>query len=124
MFRRRFVLTRFEYRPCFVTARHRPPNALDSFRTRRYNQPPWKTRRSPIQGILRVTLMPPVFLRLNFATVWVRDHERSRRFFVEQLGFRVAVDEEVPGSGRWIIATRPPACPASRWLLHSIGKRR
>ena len=51
------------------------------------------------------------FLRLNFATVWVRDQERSRRFFVEQLGFRVAVDAEVPGSGRWIIATPPTGLP-------------
>src|SRR5215831_4160982 len=51
------------------------------------------------------------FLRLNFATVWVRDQERSRRLFVEQLGFRVAVDAEVPGSGRWIIATPPTGLP-------------
>jgi len=40
------------------------------------------------------------FLRLNFATLWVRDQERSRRFFVDQLGFQVAVDAEVPGVGR------------------------
>src|SRR5215471_15205052 len=51
------------------------------------------------------------FLRLNFATVWVRDQERSRRFFVEQLGFQIAVDAEVPGSGRWIIATPPTGLP-------------
>jgi len=51
------------------------------------------------------------FLRLNFATVWVRDQERSRRFFVDQLGFQVAVDAEVPGSGRWIIATPPTGLP-------------
>src|SRR5215467_10944539 len=51
------------------------------------------------------------FLRLNFATVWVRDQERSRRFFVDQLGFQVAVDAEVPGVGRWIIATPPTGLP-------------
>jgi serine phosphatase RsbU (regulator of sigma subunit)/catechol 2,3-dioxygenase-like lactoylglutathione lyase family enzyme len=51
------------------------------------------------------------FLRLNFATVWVRDQERSRRFFVEQLGFQAAVDAEVPGYGRWIIATPPTGMP-------------
>src|SRR6516225_5143969 len=51
------------------------------------------------------------FLRLNFATVWVRDQERSRRFFVDQLGFQVAVDAEVPGSGRWIITTPPTGLP-------------
>jgi serine phosphatase RsbU (regulator of sigma subunit) len=45
------------------------------------------------------------FVQLNFATVWVRDHERSRRFFAEQLGFHVAEDVETPGLGRRIIVT-------------------
>jgi serine phosphatase RsbU (regulator of sigma subunit)/catechol 2,3-dioxygenase-like lactoylglutathione lyase family enzyme len=43
------------------------------------------------------------FLRLNFVTVWVRDQERSRRFFVHQLGFRAIVDVDAPGIGRWIV---------------------
>jgi len=51
------------------------------------------------------------FLRLNFVTVWVHDQEQSRRFFVDQLGFQVAVDAEVPGVGRWIIATPPSGLP-------------
>src|SRR5262245_63283940 len=51
------------------------------------------------------------FLRLNFVTVWVRDQERSRRFFVDQLGFQVTVDADVPGVGRWIIATPPAGLP-------------
>jgi hypothetical protein len=33
----------------------------------------------------------------------------------------VAVDAEVPGVGRWIIATRPLAYPASRSLFHTKG---
>src|SRR5262245_11456365 len=51
------------------------------------------------------------FPRLNFATVWVRDQERSRRFFVDQLGFEVAIDEEVPGVGRWVIVTPATGLP-------------
>jgi serine phosphatase RsbU (regulator of sigma subunit)/catechol 2,3-dioxygenase-like lactoylglutathione lyase family enzyme len=51
------------------------------------------------------------FLRLNFATVWVRDQERSRRFFVDQLGFEVAIDAEVPSVGRWVIVTPPTGLP-------------
>jgi serine phosphatase RsbU (regulator of sigma subunit)/catechol 2,3-dioxygenase-like lactoylglutathione lyase family enzyme len=43
------------------------------------------------------------FLRLNFATVWVRDQEKSRQFFVHQLGFQAIVDVEAPGLGRWIV---------------------
>jgi len=50
-------------------------------------------------------------LRLNFATVWVRDQERSRQFFVDQLGFQVAVDAEVSGVGRWIITSPPAGLP-------------
>ncbi|HEV2446453.1 MAG TPA: VOC family protein, partial [Candidatus Sulfopaludibacter sp.] len=51
------------------------------------------------------------FLRLNFATLWVRDQERSRRFFVDQLGFQAVVDSDVPGLGRWIIVMPPAGLP-------------
>jgi serine phosphatase RsbU (regulator of sigma subunit)/catechol 2,3-dioxygenase-like lactoylglutathione lyase family enzyme len=40
---------------------------------------------------------------LNFATVWVRDQEKSRHFFVHQLGFQAIVDVAIPGIGRWIV---------------------
>lgn len=57
------------------------------------------------------------FLRLNFATVWVRDLERSRKFFVDLLGFQPIVDVEVPGLGRWIVvAPLPP-----HWLPGTTG---
>src|SRR5215831_14205141 len=61
------------------------------------------------------------FLRLNFVTVWVRDQERSRRFFVDQLGFQVAVDAEVPGVGRWIIATPPAGLPGIALVVPAEG---
>ncbi len=48
------------------------------------------------------------FLRLNFATVWVRDLERSRQFFVDQLGFQAIVDVEVAGQERWIVVAPCP----------------
>src|SRR5215471_2990277 len=51
------------------------------------------------------------FLQLNYVAVWVRDQERSLRFFVDQLGFQVAIDAEVPDVGRWIIATPPTGLP-------------
>jgi serine phosphatase RsbU (regulator of sigma subunit)/extradiol dioxygenase family protein len=61
------------------------------------------------------------FLRLHFATVWVRDQERSRRFFVDQLGFQVVVDAEVPGAGRWIIATPPTGHPGIALVVPREG---
>ena len=57
------------------------------------------------------------FLRLNFATLWVRDQERSRQFFVDRLGFRVIVDIEAPDLGRWIVVTPPPP----EWLSVLAG---
>src|SRR5215470_13287884 len=51
---------------------------------------------------LRAALLQP-FLRLNFVTLWVRDQERSRRFFVEKLDFETIVDVDVPKVGRWIV---------------------
>jgi serine phosphatase RsbU (regulator of sigma subunit)/catechol 2,3-dioxygenase-like lactoylglutathione lyase family enzyme len=52
------------------------------------------------------------FLRLNFATLWVRDQERSRRFFMEKLDFEAIVDARTPEGGRWIVV----APPAAGWL--------
>lgn len=59
----------------------------------------------------------PLFLRLNFATVWVRDLERSRQFFVDQLGFQAIVDVEVTSTGRWIVVAPIPP----HWLPGTAG---
>ena len=67
--------------------------------------------RADVSDDLRAADLFGPFVQLNFATVWVRDHERSRRFFVEQLGFQVAVDVETPGLGRRIIVTPRTGLP-------------
>jgi len=67
-----------------------------------------------------VELLQP-FLRLNFATVWVRDQERSRRFFVGQLGFQTLVDAEIPGVGRWIVVTPPGGLPGVALVVPPEG---
>src|SRR6516162_5924673 len=54
---------------------------------------------------LRAALLQP-FLRLNFVTLWVRDQERSRRFFMEKLDFET-IDLAAPMS--W--PTVPSTCP-------------
>jgi catechol 2,3-dioxygenase-like lactoylglutathione lyase family enzyme len=61
------------------------------------------------------------FLRLNFATLWVRDQERSLRFFVDQLGFQVAVDAEAPGRARWIVVTPPTGLPGIALVVPPEG---
>jgi serine phosphatase RsbU (regulator of sigma subunit)/catechol 2,3-dioxygenase-like lactoylglutathione lyase family enzyme len=65
---------------------------------------------------LRAALLQP-FLRLNFVTLWVRDQERSRRFFVEKLDFEAIVDLQTHEGGRWIIV----APSAAGWLSGTAG---
>ena len=71
---------------------------------------------APIAAALRAALLQP-FLRLEFVTLWVRDQERSRRFFVEKLAFEAVVDAPTPEGGRWIIV----APPAAGWLPGAAG---
>jgi serine phosphatase RsbU (regulator of sigma subunit) len=70
----------------------------------------------PHAAALRAALLQP-FLRLNFVTLWVRDQERSRRFFVEKLAFEAIVDAPTPEGGRWIVV----APPAAGWLTGTAG---
>jgi serine phosphatase RsbU (regulator of sigma subunit)/catechol 2,3-dioxygenase-like lactoylglutathione lyase family enzyme len=70
----------------------------------------------PHAAALRAALLQP-FLRLNFVTLWVRDQERSRRFFVEKLCFETVVDLPAPEGHRWILV----APTAAGWLPGTIG---
>jgi serine phosphatase RsbU (regulator of sigma subunit)/catechol 2,3-dioxygenase-like lactoylglutathione lyase family enzyme len=47
------------------------------------------------------------YLRLGTVSVFVRDQDRSLRFFVEQLGFKLAFDKELSSGERWL-AVSPP----------------
>ncbi len=61
-------------------------------------------------GINRTILRPHgdgPYLGLHFAIVYVRDQERSLRFYTEQLGFNVAVDHTFPNGSRWIEVAPP-----------------
>jgi serine phosphatase RsbU (regulator of sigma subunit)/catechol 2,3-dioxygenase-like lactoylglutathione lyase family enzyme len=70
----------------------------------------------PHAAALRAALLQP-FLRLNFVTLWVRDQERSRQFFVEKLNFEAIVDMPTPEGGRWIVV----APSAAGWLPGTAG---
>jgi serine phosphatase RsbU (regulator of sigma subunit)/catechol 2,3-dioxygenase-like lactoylglutathione lyase family enzyme len=47
-----------------------------------------------------------LYVSLHFIMVYVRDQERSLRFYVDQLGFRLIVDQQVAGI-RWIEVAPP-----------------
>src|SRR5579864_6736218 len=70
----------------------------------------------PYAAALRAALVQP-FMRLNFVTLWVRDQERSRRFFIEKLTFEAIVDVQTPEGGRWIVVSPP----AAGWLTGTAG---
>ena len=73
-----------------------------------------------LQARQTTELLQP-FLRLNFATLWVRDHERSRRFFVDQLGFQTLVDSDLDGLGRWIVVMPPTGLPGLALVVPPQG---
>src|SRR5262245_16577362 len=47
------------------------------------------------------------FLRMHAVNIYVRDQERSLRFFLDKLGFQVAFDARVE-SGQRLLAVAPP----------------
>src|SRR5215467_14329036 len=57
------------------------------------------------QLALRMDKQDP-YVSLHFIMVFVRDQERSLRFYLEQLGFRLIVDQAVAGH-RWIEVAPP-----------------
>jgi serine phosphatase RsbU (regulator of sigma subunit)/predicted enzyme related to lactoylglutathione lyase len=47
------------------------------------------------------------YLLLQQVTLFVRDQDRSLRFFVDCLGFGVALDHRIPGGERWVTVAPP-----------------
>ena len=50
---------------------------------------------------------PAPYLSIYFVSSFVRDQERSLRFYLDQLGFEVAFDARLQGGRRWV-AVAPP----------------
>lgn len=48
-----------------------------------------------------------LYLRLNTVTIFVRDQDRSLRFYVDQLGFSLAFDTRLPSGDRWLTVAPP-----------------
>jgi serine phosphatase RsbU (regulator of sigma subunit)/predicted enzyme related to lactoylglutathione lyase len=57
-------------------------------------------------GAVRLDRQNP-YLRLLCINIFVRDQERSLRFYVDQLGFGLVIDENYESGGRWL-AVAPP----------------
>jgi serine phosphatase RsbU (regulator of sigma subunit)/catechol 2,3-dioxygenase-like lactoylglutathione lyase family enzyme len=62
---------------------------------------------NPRMGSAASPQRQPPHLRLHCVNVFVRDQDRSLRFFVDQLGFNVAFDTRVQSGERWV-GVAPP----------------
>ena len=58
------------------------------------------------RSFLRLDGQDP-YLCLHFIMIFVRDQERSLRFYIDQLGFRLVVDHRFESGGRWIEVAPP-----------------
>lgn len=58
------------------------------------------------RSVLRLDDKDP-YLCLHFAIIYVRDLDRSVRFYIEQLGFRLAIDHRFESGQRWIEVAPP-----------------
>ncbi len=62
--------------------------------------------REPIERNIRLEREDP-YLRLHAVNIFVRDLDRSLQFYVQQLGFRLALDKRLQ-SGQRLVAVGPP----------------
>ena len=61
------------------------------------------------------------FLRLQFVNVFVRNQERSLRFFVDQLGFELVMDVRFTSGNRWIQVSPPDGTASLALMLPRPG---
>src|SRR6266436_2316287 len=75
--------------------------------------PARRRRRSPFRLIIApmgtIVSTPPqdLHLRLHCVNIFVRDQDRSLRFYLDQLGFHLALDARLQSGDRWV-AVAPP----------------
>src|SRR6266852_6721725 len=75
--------------------------------------PARRRRRSPFRliiapmGTLASTPRHNLHLRLHCVNIFVRDQDRSVRFYLDQLGFHLALDARLQSGDRWV-AVAPP----------------
>jgi catechol 2,3-dioxygenase-like lactoylglutathione lyase family enzyme len=85
------------------------------------NQSRWNTQSIPKECLVATRRHSErrccsLFSRLNLVTLWVRDQERNRQFFMEKLNFETLVDVQTL-EARWIVV----APPAAGWLPGTVG---
>ena len=62
------------------------------------------------------------YLRILFVTIYIRDVDRSIRFYVDQLGFNLLFDSPV-GNGRFVVVGPPDGSAISVSRSHAAWLR-
>lgn len=63
------------------------------------------------------------YLRLNAVNIYVRDQERSLRFYVDQLGFDLAFDLRLQSGDRWLAVAPPDGSAVLTLIAPKPGSR-
>src|SRR5215471_12748217 len=58
------------------------------------------------RAVLRLDSQDP-YVSLHFLMIFVRDQEKSMRFYLDQLGFRLVVDHMFESGDRWVEVAPP-----------------
>ena len=66
---------------------------------------------------------PNPYLRVHAVNVYVRDQDRSLRFYVDQLGFDVAFDARLQSGGRWVAVAPPDGTAVLTLIAPEPGSR-
>jgi serine phosphatase RsbU (regulator of sigma subunit)/predicted enzyme related to lactoylglutathione lyase len=72
------------------------------------------------RSLLRLDGQTP-YCCLHFVMIFVRDQERSLRFYLDQLGFRLVVDQRFEFGGRWIEIAPPDGSASLSLALAAPG---
>jgi serine phosphatase RsbU (regulator of sigma subunit) len=69
---------------------------------------------------LRLDRQDP-YLRIFFTTVFIRDYDRSLRFYVDQLGFSLVADNRFEDGGRWVGVAPPDGSAILALVVPRLG---
>jgi serine phosphatase RsbU (regulator of sigma subunit) len=61
------------------------------------------------------------YLRIFFTTVFIRDYDRSLRFYVDQLGFNLVADNRFEDGGRWVGVAPPDGSAILALVVPRLG---
>jgi serine phosphatase RsbU (regulator of sigma subunit) len=64
---------------------------------------------------------PQPHLRIHAVNIYVRDQDRSLRFYLDQLGFKLAFDAKLGSRGRWIAVSPPDGSAVLVLIAPKLG---